>query len=379
MRKINILQFICPTGLHGAEMWILALAKNLDPERINCQLVVTFEAEDQNIEVYNRFRAMGLKAHKVEMRGRFDLRGIMKLCRLIRQNNIHIIHTHGYKSDILGFIAARITGIKALSTPHGFENSKDFKLKLFIYLGCLALRYFDRIAPLSEELESDMHRIGVASRKIRLIMNGVDLDEIASERKKNSNSFYSDPGEKRIGYVGQMIYRKNLCDLIKTFDLLYREHKNIRLILIGDGSMKSELENMANTLPSSSRIEFLGYRADRLKIMKELNLFCMTSSLEGIPRCMMEAMALGIPVAAYNIPGVDKLIIHEKTGLMAEFGKPELLKECWKRLLFDNEFSAKTALNGRNHVIKNFSAKRMAEEYSLLYQDMIIRRKQRDE
>jgi len=378
-KKMNVLQFICPTGLHGAEMWILALAKNLDSERINCQLAVTLETEDQNIEVYNRFRAMELKAHKVEMRGRFDPLGIMKLCRLIRRENIHIIHTHGYKSDILGFIAARLTGIKAVSTPHGFENAKDLKLQMFIRLGCLMLRYFDRVAPLSEELEDDMHRIGVASYKIRRIMNGVDLDEIESERKINRHPIYSDPGEKRIGYVGQMIYRKNLGDIIKTFDLLYRDHKNIRLILIGDGPMKSELEDMAKTLPSSLQIEFLGYRADRLKIMKELNLFCMTSSLEGIPRCMMEAMALGIPVAAYNIPGVDKLIIHEKTGLMAEFGQPELLKECWKRLLFDNNFSAKTALTGRNHVIKNFSAKRMAEEYSLLYQDMIIRRKQRYE
>lgn len=370
---MNVLHFICPTGLHGAEMWILALAKNLDRAKINCQLAVTLESEDQNIEVYNRFRAMGLKAHKIEMKGRFDPRGIMKLCRLIRQENIDIIHTHGYKSDILGFIGARLAGIRTVSTPHGFEHTKDFKLRFFIYLGCLALRFFDRVTPLSEELESDMHRIGVAPSKIRRIINGVDLDEIECERNKNTPLLYSDPNEKRIGYVGQMIYRKNLGDLITTFDLLYREHKNIRLILIGDGSMKSELEDMAKTLPSSSRIEFLGYRADRLKIIKELNLFCMTSSLEGIPRCMMEAMALGIPVAAYHIPGIDKLIIHEKTGLMAEFGKPELLKKCWKRLLFDNEFSAKTALTGRNHVTEKFSAKRMAEEYILLYQDMIYR------
>ncbi len=369
--RINVLHFICPTGLHGAEMWILALAKNLDPAKVNCRLAVTLEADDQNIEVYNRFRAMGLKAHKVEMQGRFDPRGIMKLCRLIRQEHIHIIHTHGYKSDILGFIAARLTGIKAVSTPHGFENADDLKLQMFIRIGCLTLRYFDRVAPLSEELEADMHRIGVVPYKIRRIINGVDLDEVESERKKNTPPLYSDPNEKRIGYVGQMIYRKNLGDMITAFDMLYKEHKNIRLILVGDGSMKSDLENTASRLPSSYRIEFLGYRADRLRIMKEFNLFCMTSSLEGIPRCMMEAMALGIPVAAYKIPGIDRLIIHEKTGLTAEFGQPEILKECWKRLLFDNEFSAKIALNGRNHVTKNFSAKRMAEEYTELYYDML--------
>jgi len=311
---MNVLQFICPVGLHGAEMWILALAKNFDPRKINCQLAVTLESEDQNIEIYHRFRALYLEAHQVKMRGRFDPKGIMALCRLIREKKIDIIHTHGYKSDILGLIAARITGIKALSTPHGFDNSKDSKLQLFIKLGCLSLRFL---------------------------------------------------------YVGQLIYRKRVDHLIDTFDLLYREHKNIRLIIIGGGPKRSELEEKARSLPSASRIEFLGYREDRLRLLRELNLFCMTSSLEGIPRCMMEAMGMGIPVAAYNIPGVDKLIIHGKTGLMAEFGQVEELKECWKRLLFDEKFSTQIAQNGRKHILENFSAKRMAEEYTHLYGEMM--------
>lgn len=87
--------------------------------------------------------------------------------------------------------------------------------------------------------------------------------------------------------------------------MLYKEHKDVRLIIIGDGSKRIELENYAKSLDLSSKIEFLGYRDDRLRLLKEIDLFCMTSSLEGIPRCMMEAMAMEIPVAAYNIPGVD--------------------------------------------------------------------------
>jgi glycosyltransferase involved in cell wall biosynthesis len=368
---MNVLQFICPTGLYGAEMWILALAKNLDPEKVNCQLAVTLESEEQNIEIYHRFRSLGLESHQINMQGRFDPRIIMRLSRLINEKKIDIIHTHGYKSDILGLISARITGIKAVATPHGFENVRDFKLRSFIRLGCLFFRYFDRVAPLSEELESDMHRFKVNASRIHLIRNGVDLDEIKSERTKNTPPLYSDQREKKIGYVGQMISRKNVGDLLKTFDLLYKTHKNIRLILIGDGPRRLELEEQAKFLPSSSHIEFLGFRNDRLRLMKELDLFCMTSSREGIPRCMMEAMALDIPVAAYNIPGVDQLIIHEKTGLMADFGRLKDLKECWQRLLFDEKFSAQMALNGRKHVFEKFSAKRMTEEYSVLYQEML--------
>jgi hypothetical protein len=149
---MNVLQFICPTGLHGAEMWILALAKHLDPNKVNCRLAVTRESEEQNIEVYHKFRALGLEASQIRMRGRFDLRAVSGLCRVIKEKKIDIIHTHGYKSDILGLAAARMTGIKAAATPHGFENVKDLKLQLFIKAGCFALRFFDRVEPLSEEL-----------------------------------------------------------------------------------------------------------------------------------------------------------------------------------------------------------------------------------
>lgn len=371
MRKINVLQFICPAGFYGAEMWILALAKNLDRDFIKCQLAITKESEWQNIEIYKRFQALGIESHQVKMHGRFDPTVILKLSNLIKQKQIDIIHTHGYKSDILGLIAARIDGIKAIATPHGFENSKDLKLQFYIRLGCFALKYFDKVVPLSEELQSDIIRLKVNEGKIRFIQNGLDLEEIESERGKISTPIYSGRHEKKIVYVGQMASRKNVLDLIKTFDLLYKEHKNIRLILIGDGPEKDLLEKEARSMASSSKIDFLGYRNDRLRLVGECNLFSMTSSLEGIPRSMMEAMAIGVPVAAYNIPGVDKLIINKKTGLMADFGDIEGLKKCWQQLLFNEGFATEMARNGKDHILNNFSAKRMAEEYTKLYQEMV--------
>jgi len=159
--------------------------------------------------------------------------------------------------------------------------------------------------------------------------------------------------------------------MLDTFDLLYKKHKDIRLFLVGDGPMRKELEKRAMMLASGDKIEFLGYRKDRLRIIKEMDLFCMTSSLEGIPRCMMEAMAMGTPVAAFNIPGVDKLIIPEETGLMAEFGDVEGLKQCWERILFDEAFAKGLAKNGRQHILEHFSAKRMAEEYTELYREVL--------
>mgnify|MGYP006299469791 FL=1 len=161
-------------------------------------------------------------------------------------------------------------------------------------------------------------------------------------------------------------------DLLTCFDLLYRGSQDILLCLVGDGPMRSILEERAKSLACSDHILFFGYRADRLRIMQSFDLFSMTSTLEGIPRCMMEAMALGVPIAAYNIPGVDQLIVNGKTGLMAEFGNIDELVQCWKNILFDQDLSARLAVSGKDFVKTHFSGERMAKEYAFLYRDITV-------
>ncbi len=370
---INVLQFICPSGLFGAEMWILALAKYLNPDEVSCRLAVSDETANQNLELFNRFSQLGLSAHKIRMRGRFDFRAIARLAALLRDERIDVLHTHGYKADSLGLLSARLAGAKTLATPHGFENAKNLKLRLYYKLGCVAFRRVDLVAPLSEGLLEDMARIRVPEHKTRLIRNGVDLQEVDLEMKQPTAPRFRLAEEKVIGYVGQLSHRKNLGSMIDAFDLLCRDHTNVRLLLIGDGPQRMELQQKASTLKCGDRIEFLGYRSDRLRIVKELDLFCMTSSLEGIPRCLMEAMAMRVPVVAYDIPGVDKLILDGQTGLLVPFGDMAALRNCWGRLLFDGELSKTLAENGRRHVEKNFSAERMAAEYTQLYRELLNR------
>ena len=151
-KRIRVLHFICSTGFYGAEKWILALANNLDRGDIESELVVTQEEENQDLKLTSAFRDLQLPAHELPMTGRFDIRVIHALVKLIRERNIDVIHSHGYKSDIIGVIAAKIAGIKSMSTPHGFEETDDWKLNQFIRLGCWSMKYFDLIVPLSVEL-----------------------------------------------------------------------------------------------------------------------------------------------------------------------------------------------------------------------------------
>ncbi len=365
-KTINVLQFICPTGFYGAERWILALAKHVSPNKIRCDLVVTAESGNQDLELSHQYKTLGLDAYEIPMRNKFDFSAIAKLVQLIREKQIDIIHTHGYKSDIMGVIAARKAGISCIATPHGFSDTKDVKLNLFIWAGCQALRFTAKVVPLSQQLLSDCKRIGVPTSKTLYIQNGVDLSEVEEykipERMPDA--------EKRIGFVGQMIRRKNIFDLLDVFNALYAKHPGTRLILLGDGPQRKELEAYSKTLTSQSNIEFLGFRKDRLALLKSFDLFAMTSTLEGIPRCLMEAAAAQVPIAAYDIPGVDQLISHDKTGLLAPLGDKQQLLAHWETLLFKPETASRLSEQAKSYVYEHYSAQRMAREYTELFEKL---------
>ena len=374
MKKINVLQFICPIGFYGAERWVLAIANNLDPEQARCDLAVTEESAKQNLDIVTQYPEVEGKAFKIPMRSRFDLAGINKLCELIKEREIDVIHTHGYKSDILGLIAARRCGIPCINTPHGFGEPTSFKLKVFIRIGQFCLRFFNRTVPLSKQLYDECRHFGVPEKKLQYIQNGVDLKEVETYRLSKSNTLKAPDEERVIGFIGQMIPRKKVDHILEIFDRLHEKHPNIRLELLGDGESRPALEAQAATLKSKDKIHFMGFRNDRLERLKNFDLFVMSSSDEGIPRCLMEAMAMETPVTAYNIKGIDQLMEHEKTGLLATYGDKDTLLDYWEKALYDQEYAQTLARNGREFVLENFSAGRMAREYMEIFQELVTKR-----
>lgn len=369
MSKINVLQFITPTGFYGAERWILALNNNLDVEKVRSDLVVTTE-QGRHPEILKYFNADECQAFEIEMNSRFSMSAIRSLVELIRRRDIDVIHSHGYKSDIMGLIAARIAGVKCISTPHGFGEPSDLKLKAFIQLGKFALRFSDAVVPLSEQLMDEIKSAGIAEKNIHFIRNAVDLKEVEQYRIKKKRQDKAE-GKFKIGYIGQVIPRKKVDHILSIYNQIWLENNNIELQLLGDGESRVEMESLAKTLPSANSINFLGFRNDRLELLSQFDLFVMTSSDEGIPRCLMEAIAMEIPVAAYDISGIDQLVMHEETGLLAKYGDQQTLKKYWLKLLTDKTLAKKLAEKGRDFVNERYSGQRMAEEYTTLYRNLV--------
>ncbi|WP_119395166.1 glycosyltransferase [Salinibius halmophilus] len=363
---MRVLQFITPNGFYGAERWVVAFARNIESGFDTCDLVVTKESESQDLSILEYYPEKAGKSHVINLKNKFDiLSAVDQLSKIIKQQKIDIIHTHGYKSDIIGLLAAKKTKIIGVATPHGFSTQMDFKLKLYTTLGNFSLKHFDAVAPLSMELMNDMVRLGVNTDKTTFIENGVDLTELKpmvqdSVTIKNENNY-------TIGYVGQLIPRKGVKDLINAFSKFHETYPQSQLQLVGDGEQKQELINHAKTLKCYESIHFLGFRTDRLELLKNFDVFCLASELEGIPRCIMESLAIKTPVVAYNIPGVDQIIVHGKTGLLAEHGNVDELTTHLRKMVEDKALQLKIIDEGYKLVNKRFSASRMVNEYKDLF------------
>lgn len=363
---MKVLQFICSTGFYGAERWVLALSKHL-PKTVTSNLAVTLEPGTEELELVKQFESIG-DTFSIPMKSRFDLSAVNKLAELIKEQGIDIVHTHGYKSDILGVLAARKAGVPCVITPHGFENAADLKLRLFIWLGCQSMRFADKVVPLSKQLMQDVEKFKVDKKKLAYIQNGVDLSEVEAVRLTKKPKVKL---KKTIGFVGQMISRKNITAILDCFDNLYKKRQDIELVLLGDGDSRPSLELYAKDLPSSPDIKFLGFRNDRLQLLRDFDLFVMTSTLEGIPRCLMEACAMEIPVSAFDIAGIDQLITHEKSGLLAPLHDNKQLQIDWETLLDNEQYASELGANAKSFVEENFSAKRMADEYLVLFEQLL--------
>lgn len=360
---VRVLQVIGSTGLYGAERWILALLHHLPPDRARAAIVNLTDRRGGVSPLVHEARARGLSAMDLDTGGRFNPAGAVRLARLARQQRCAILHSHGYKADVLAVLAARLAGLTVISTPHGWSRERDLRLALYESFGRLVLRFADHVCPLAPELYEGLLRSAVPARKLRLIPNAVDIDEVdgvapVGERRD---------GETIVGYVGQLIRRKNVGCLIEAIAQVARERSDVRLVIVGAGPLRGELEQMVARLALADHVRFLGYRADGVGLLKTFDLLALPSWEEGIPRCLMEAMAARVPVVASDIPGNRALVDDGNTGVLFRPDAPGELAATILALIESPERRKAMVERARARVCRDFSPQRLAADYAGLY------------
>jgi glycosyltransferase involved in cell wall biosynthesis len=370
---VRVLQLGSPNGMFGAERWILALARHLRAERVDTAIGVVQDAPGGGeAPLLSHARALGFGTVSIEAPGRLARGAAPRLRALIRERRIDVLHTHFYKTTVLGALAVRGTGCALLATPHGWSTGDGLRLQAYEWLERVAFGRADAVAPLSPELERGLRRLPWVRPRLVPIRNGVDLAEVRAAQTVHPEVLEARRrGEFVVGYLGQLIPRKRVDTLIEAFAGL--ESPRARLFVVGDGPERASLEAGARALGVADRVCFAGFRQDRLDWLRGFDALVLPSMLEGIPRCLMEAMAAEVAVAASDIPGTRELVTDGATGALFPPGDVAALRAVLRRLREAPVERGAMAARGRARVEAAFSAQAMARRYESLY-DALARR-----
>lgn len=369
-KTIKVMHLGSPTGLYGAEHWILALVKHLDPQRVTSIVGVIKDDPEQDGKLCQEADALGFQTKYFKARCRVDLSLIKQLRNYVLDEGIDILHTHFYKSDIIGFLATRGTPCKIISTPHGWTQNPDFKLRIYEIIDRMCFPFLDAVVPLSEDIYSRLAKVPGLRKKLHLIFNGVDIAEINSVQTVHAELLEKrEKGIFVLGYIGRLIPGKGLDVLLQA--LASVQKVQWELFLVGEGPQDEDLKSLSRELGIFDKIRFTGFRLDRLEFLRGFDVFVLPSRSEGTPRCLMESMAAGRAIIASDIPGCKDLIQHEETGLLYEVDNVSMLSEQIEKMAASEVLRHKLSENALAFVGERYSATRMARDYDELYSNIL--------
>ncbi len=324
------------------------------------------ELQSKGISVEGLDKPPGIRPELVE-----------KIESILREMKPDVIHTHQVGPLwYLGRAAAR-SGIPVIHTEHidNVAKAKGIwkKLKCRL-LWRRAAKYADRFCCVSQDIADSAGRWGtVPSRKLAVVLNGIDTNVFAERAESLTlRRSLGIPDDARvIGSVGRLNEVKRQDLLIRAVAALRSGLPNVRLLLIGDGPEKENLIVLSKELGLSEAVIFGGYQSQPQRFLQGMDIFAMSSRLEGLPLALLEAWAAGLPVVSSDVGGIPKVVKSGTNGLLFPNGDLEQLVASLERLLSDPELAAEIGRAGRATVLESYTLDRMAAEYERHYREVI--------
>ena len=387
----KVLHIITRMDMGGSAQNTLQTCLHLDHERYHVSLAhgLSHESgmtEDERQSVASGIRRAverGVKVYKIPSLVRrihlwLDLKALILLLAVIRNEKPTIVHTHTSKAGILGRLAAWLTRVPiVIQTPHGHVFYGHFGPKLSrIFLGFekLAARYTDAIVALTGGEYDDYLKYQVIDpKKLTTIHSGVDIERFSKVRvdpAAKKKELGLDPDSPMVGTIGWLLPIKGPQYLLRAMASVWHSGCRSHLVFVGKGSMEGDLKTEALRLGLADRVHFLGWREDIPELLSLFDIFVLPSMNEGMGRVLVEAMAVGIPVVASRTGGIPDLVQHGKNGLLVTAGSETELAEAIQQLLSDPSRARAMGRQGKLDCYR-FSLDAMVKKIDRLYEDML--------
>lgn len=345
----------------GGQRQVLLLAREIHAAGYPSHLVV-----QPGSPLHNRAREEGLPVIPVRMRSEADPLAVARLALEMKRRRCRLVHYHDAHSISVGQAAAGIVKV-----PLRFISRRvDFPIGDSPLSRRKYTKDVDRIIAVSTGVEKVLVDGGVDPGRIAVIPDGIDLTPFEGIEK--SDYLHKELGFKKsdflVGIVAHLADHKGHKYLIRATRLL-ADHPRIKVIIVGEGPLKMELTRQAEDDEVRDMVFFLGFREDIPRILASLDVFVLSSYLEGMGSSLLDAMACRLPMVATRVGGIPDVVEDGVNGFLVPARSPEALAKALLRLYEDRKLGRRLGEEGHRIVHSRFSAEAMARRVVALYEE----------
>jgi len=363
--SMRVLQLISSTGYYGAESVVATLAEKLPSIGIETLIGHIRYGGAKVLRLENHLR--NCEIIPFEHESRLELGIVQSLRKELKRRKIDAIHSHGYKPDFYGGLAAKIAKVPIMSTCHLWTKSTR-ALRNYANLDAMMLRRFDKVVAVSEPIFHELHSAGVPARNLALIPNGISAARFAAAPPVYRNLF--DPDAFIFGMACRQVAAKGVDLLIRAIPRVCALAPAARFLIAGDGPCQKEYVALARSLGVDEKVVFLGRCNSMPEFYASLNTFVLPSRDEGLPIALLEAMASSRMVIATDVGSVGSVVRHRENGLLIPPDNPEALTLAMLSVVSNRDYLARFECAAQSQVTSNYSYGRMVRRYAELYQEL---------
>lgn len=284
-------------------------------------------------------RAAGVGVHRFELPPRSYRRERSELTALCRELRPSIVHTHGYRADLVDGAVAREIGAAAVTTMHGFTGG-SMRNRCYEALNRRAARRFDAVVAVSAPLARDLAAAGVRADRLHLVRNAWRRTSPPLARAA-ARSVLGLPAEGfTIGWAGRLSREKGLDVLIDA--LTHIAEAGVHVAVLGDGPERHALEHRAARRGVAAQLTWHGFVPGADTLFTALDLFVLSSRTEGTPMVLFEAIASAVPIVATRVGGVPD-IVSPSTGVLVDPDQPRALADAIDAVVRDPDGARRRA------------------------------------
>ncbi|HXT18193.1 MAG TPA: glycosyltransferase family 4 protein [Gemmatimonadaceae bacterium] len=305
----------------------------------------------------------GATVTRIVSPGRHYVREWRTLRDAIARLSPDVVHTHGYRADVLAGDAARRLSTPIVSTVHGFTGG-DWKNRLFESLQCRAFRRFDGVVAVSRPMRDVLAARGVGDERLHVVPNAYATDQPALDASASRNILGIDEQEYCIGWVGRLSFEKGADVMLSA--LAQPALRGATLAIVGDGPERSRLEALAHTLGVAKRVHWCGPRRDARRLLRAFDCVALSSRTEGTPMVLLEAMSAGVPLVATRVGGIPD-VVDDGCAHLVPAESPEKLAAAIAALRGNADDTACRAAKASQRVRHRYSIEQWVADYDDVY------------